>query len=157
MKLSDLHARLLGAWQGEKRLWMEGEGGPVFTSASRLVVTPVAKGSFLSFAYSWAFDGKAQEGLLIVGNDNEAGTASAAWGDSFHMNARLMVSEGGVEAPGVVSLSGHYAAPPGPDWGWRITLDLPAPDGLRIVMHNIEPSSAAHLAVQADFTRAPSA
>jgi hypothetical protein len=151
MKLSDLHARLLGAWQGEKRLWMEGEGGPVFTSASRLVVTPVAKGSFLSFTYSWAFDGKAQEGLLIVGNDNEAGTASAAWCDSFHMNARLMVCEG------VVSLSGHYAVPPGPDWGWRITLDLPAPDGLRIVMHNIEPSSAAHLAVQADFTRAPSA
>lgn len=78
MKLSDLHARLLGAWQGEKRLWMEGEGGPVFTSASRLVVTPVAKGSFLSVTYSWAFDGKAQEGLLIVGKDNAASRLHAS-------------------------------------------------------------------------------
>lgn len=155
MKLSDMHARLLGAWQGRKRLWMEGESGPVFTSASRLVVTPVAKGSYLSLAYSWAFDGKPQEGLLIVGNDNNAQTASAAWGDSFHMNAKLMLCEGGVEAPGVVTLNGRYEAPPGPDWGWRITLDLPAADGLRIVMHNIESGGTAHLAVQADFTRAP--
>lgn len=155
MKLTDLHARLLGAWQGHKRLWMEGEGGPVRTSASRLVVTRVACGAYLSFAYSWAFDGAPQEGVLIVGNDNDAQAASAAWGDSFHMSAKLMACAGRVDAPGLVTLEGSYAAPPGPDWGWRIGIELPAADALRIVMHNVEPGGSAHLAVQADFTREP--
>lgn len=157
MKLADLHSRLLGVWDGTKRLWMEGEGGPVLVCPSRLVVTTVAKGAFLSFAYSWSFEDKLQEGVLIVGNDNEAQAASAAWGDSFHMNAKLMLCEGEVDTKGVVTLAGSYAASPGPDWGWRITLDLPAPNALRIVMHNVEPSGAAHLAVQADFKHSPAA
>ena len=49
MKLTDLHARLIGEWTGTKRLWLEGAAGPVRSSASGLVVPPVASDAFLSF------------------------------------------------------------------------------------------------------------
>jgi hypothetical protein len=54
----------------------------------------------------------------------------------------------------MLSVRGSYAAPPGPDWGWRIEI---TPDGrtLRIVMFNIWPDgSREDLAAEASYTRA---
>jgi hypothetical protein len=48
---------------------------------------------------------------------------------------------------------GSYAAPPGPDWGWRITIRSASPAEFQIVMHNISPDGQEDLAVQIDYAR----
>jgi hypothetical protein len=69
------------------------------------------------------------------------------------MSGRLLMCSGGVDASGAVAVTGSYQAPPGPDWGWRIELSMPAPDSLCMRMFNIEPDGSEELAVQADFVR----
>jgi len=153
MKLTELHERLLGNWTGTKRLWMVPPPDPPAVSAAALAVTPVARGRFLALAYAWSFEGRAQEGLIVIGNDNDAETATAAFVDSFHMGDRIMQCTGTVDAGGVASVLGHYAAPPGPDWGWRIAVSPSGAAGLRIAMFNIAPDGTEFPAVLADFTR----
>ncbi len=153
MKMIELHPLLVGVWTGTKRLWMEGASGPVRSSPAELVVAPVAKGAFLSFAYTWDFEGAPQEGLLIAGNANASEAASAAWGDSWHMSGRLMHCAGQVASDGAIRLQGSYEAPPGPDWGWTIAVTQPAADALAITMCNVAPGGEPELAVQADFAR----
>jgi hypothetical protein len=154
MKLSDLHDRLLGNWTGTKQLWMGPPLDPPAVCAAALAVTRAARGKFLAFAYAWTFEGRAQEGLIVLGNDNEAQTATAAFVDSFHMGERIMQCAGTVDAQGVASVLGHYAAPLGPEWGWRIDVSPSGKAGLRIAMFNIAPDGTEYPAVQADFTRA---
>jgi hypothetical protein len=51
---------------------------------------------------------------------------------------------------------GKYAAPPDPDWGWRIDVQ-PGGRTLRVVMHNVWPEAQGgkeELAVEAVYTRA---
>jgi hypothetical protein len=51
---------------------------------------------------------------------------------------------------------GSYAAPPGPDWGWRTDV-TPNAERLRVVMHNVWPEAQGgkeELAVEAVSTRA---
>jgi len=153
VKITELHSRLLGDWTGNNRLWLEGPAGPALASATHLTIAPAAKGKFISFNYTWVFDNTEQEGLLVVGNDNDREAASAAWVDSFHMSGKVMACHGTVDDSGAIIVVGSYEAPPGPDWGWRITVNQPAPDALRIVMHNISPAGDADLAVQGDYER----
>ena len=154
MKLAQLHDRLLGNWTGTKKLWMGPPGIAPAVSAAALAVTPVAGGKFLAFAYAWSFEGRPQEGLIVLGNDNDAEEASAAFVDSFHMSNKIMQFTGTVDAGGVASVLGHYPAPSGPDWGWRIAVSPSGAAGLRIAMFNITPDGTEYPAVQADFTRA---
>ena len=52
-----------------------------------------------------------------------------------------------------LSVRGTYAAPPGPDWGWRIDV-TPAGDTLRVVMYNVWPQEQGgkeELAVEAEY------
>jgi hypothetical protein len=56
----------------------------------------------------------------------------------------------------VVALRGTYAAPSGPDWGWRIDL-IPTAATLRVVMHNVFPAEMGGqeaIAVEAEYSRA---
>jgi [ribosomal protein S5]-alanine N-acetyltransferase len=153
MKLTQLHDRLLGNWTGSNRLWTAPPPVAPAVCATALAVTPVAGGKFLAFAYAWSFEGAAQEGLIVLGNDNDAGTASAAFVDSFHMSGEVMHCTGSVDAGGAVSVLGHYAAPPGPDWGWRIAVSQAGKSDLRIAMYNISPDGTEYPAVQADYRR----
>ena len=111
----------------------------------------MAGGSFLQFDYDWTYKGEGQTGLLLLGCDEED-AASAAWVDSFHMSTKIM-SCAGYATDGSAVLSGSYAAPPRPDWGWRITIRSVSPNELTIVMHNISPEAQEDLAVQIDYTR----
>jgi hypothetical protein len=153
MKITDLHPRLLGEWTGDNRLWLD-PTKPERVSASRLVIAPAAKGTFITLTYGWEFEGTGHEGLLLVGNANDAEIATCAWADSFHTAGKVMAFHGTVDDSGAISVLGSYEAPPGPDWGWRITINVPAPGQLRIVMHNITPEGEAMLAVQGDYRRA---
>ena len=151
MKFDDFKRPLIGEWRGTKQLYLEPPPTPPVSSPSKLFVKPVAGGSFLQFDYDWTYEGEEQAGLLLFGYD-EKNAASAAWVDSFHMSTTIM-SCAGRAADGLADLSGSYAAPPGPDWGWRITIRSVSPNELAIAMHNISPEGQEDLAVQIDYTR----
>ena len=146
MKFDDFKRALIGEWRGTKQLYLEPPPTRAVSSSSRLFVKPVAGGSFLQFDYDWTYEGEEQAGLLLFGCDEE-NAASAAWVDSFHMSTKIM-SCAGRAADGSAELSGSYAAPPGPDWGWRITIRSVSPNEL-----TISPEGQEDLAVQIDYTR----
>jgi hypothetical protein len=153
MKLTTLHPRFVGSWAGDSTLytpWMEPKEQ---SCESTVVVAPVAKGKFLSFAYTWSHEGKDHEGLLIVGNANKAEEATGAFIDSWHMSTNVMQFKGSVNEHGVIHLLGSYAAPPGPDWGWRIEIRSEG-DTLTLKMFNISPEGAEEIAVLGEYRNA---
>ena len=152
MKLSRLHDRLLGDWSGEKSLWFDPKAAPHTVSPCTLSIASEAMGKFLSLRYRWSFEGQAQAGLLLVGNDNPDAEVSASWVDSFHSGSAIMHCHGSASAEGF-SVLGHYAAPPGPDWGWSLSLRLDEADRLELLMHNIEPEGQPELAVRIHWQR----
>ena len=64
-----------------------------------------------------------------------------------------MISGGNVEGPGQVQVLGHFAVPPGPDWGWRTHLRTDGKDHFEIAMTNISPEGEEDLAVRMEFRR----
>lgn len=151
MHLEQLKSALTGEWQGTKQLYFSPPPEPAISSPSKLSVIPIAGGSFLQFNYDWSYEGETQQGVLIFGSDEE-NAASAAWVDSFHMSSKVMPLIGTAAAESA-DVRGTYAAPPGPDWGWRIALRSASPSEFQIVMHNISPEGQEDLAVQIDYTR----
>lgn len=151
MSAHELKLALTGDWTGTKQLYLEPPPAPALSSPLKLSVHAVAGGNFLQFNYDWTYEGEKQEGVLFFGGDEE-NAASAAWVDSFHMSSKIMSCIGSV-TEGAAELRGSYAAPPGPDWGWRITIRSVSPNKLMIVMHNISPEAQEDLAVQIECTR----
>ena len=153
MSLPPRFAGLSGEWKGTKRLYLNGESGPEKSSASRLTIAKAARETFLLLDYTWKYEGDRHEGVLLLGYDEKQNSATAAWGDSWHMRNKVMQCTGTVDANGAFSVRGSYEAPPDADWGWRIALTLRTVDSLGIVMHNISPDGMEDLAVRAEFAR----
>ncbi len=147
---------LVGAWEGENRLWMDptGAGEPSAATAS---VELVAGGGFVSLAYTWAYEGKPQDGLLLVRRAERPGPLDAVWVDSFHTVGGFMTYRGEVDPSGRWSLYGTYPVQDGPDWGWRIAIDHDeGDDAFRLLMWNVPPGGSDERAVEARFRRAGS-
>jgi len=153
MSLPPRFAGLSGEWKGTKRLYLNGESGPVRESVSRMTIARAARETFLLLAYSWKFDGEPHEGLLMLGYDEVQNSATAAWGDSWHMSKKIMHCAGTIDGGNTFNVCGGYEAPPDPNWGWRIALCIHAADSMALVMHNISPDAKEELAVKADFKR----
>src|SRR5437867_2156939 len=103
--------------------------------------------------YTWADGGEPQEGLLVIGPGTAGSVVDASWVDSWHMSVKMMLCRGEVRGDGGLSVRGSYAAPPGPDWGWRIALALSSPQAL--TMYNVTPAGEKALAVAAVYARPP--
>jgi len=142
---------LTGRWRGTYRLIVEPDQ-PARDSESTAVVAPVAGGRFARIDCGWEFEGNPQEGSILFGSDRERGVVTALWVDSWHTINKVMSCEGVAGAS--LDLLGSYAAPPGPNWGWRTVIDTPEPDSFRMVMYNISPAGKEHLAVDAVYRRA---
>lgn len=148
-------ARLIGAmgqWDGQNKLWFE-PGSAAFESETSAEVRGEAAGRMLALRYTWSHEGKPCEGILVLGDDVKAGRCDVAWADSFHNGDRLMPLTGPAAGDGVPDVRGSYPAPPGPDWGWRITVEHPSADALVMRMYNITPDGTAALAVEASYAR----
>ena len=141
-----------GHWAGTYRLHDPQTGRPD-DSDSTLVVTPMLGGRFVRLDYRWAWRQTPQEGSLLVGCEESGARVTAQWVDTWHMSDRLMACSGAAGDGCEIVVRGAYAAPPGPDWGWR-TLVAPASRRLRIVMHNITPDGREDTAVEAMYERA---
>lgn len=153
MPLPPRFASLSGEWKGTKRLYLNGEAGPEKLSGSRATIAKAVRGTFLLVDYSWKFESDPHEGVLLLGYEEKQNVATAAWGDSWHMGQRIMHCTGAIDANGVFAVRGSYEAPPDPDWGWRIALNIQSADSLALFMHNISPDGKEHLAVRAEFGR----
>ena len=141
---------LVGEWQGSNRLWLR-PGEPVRESDTTASVALVAGDRFATVRYFWAEGGKPQDGLLVVPAEEQ--TADSFWVDSWHMGDKFLLLRREETKEGLLTARGTYAAPPGPDWGWRITIRSESEDEMRIVMHNILPQGEELLAVEASYSK----
>ncbi|HTD02213.1 DUF1579 family protein [Undibacterium sp.] len=151
--MSAIFPHFSGQWAGSNHLFLSWQTDPEHVSDTRLSVTPVVSGHFLQFSYDWTHDGQLQQGVLLLGHDEEQNAASAAWGDSWHQDKKLMQCTGAVDSVGAVHLLGSFAAPPDQDWGWRIVLSPLSEAEMQVRMHVISPEGKEELAVRADYRR----
>ncbi len=121
-------------------------------SESTATVRSKMNRQFLSIEYTWSFDGEPQEGLVIVGCDPKSDAVQAVWTDSWHSKGVLMLCNGKVGADGGISVTGYYAVPDNPDWGWRTELG-PSQKGFQYAMYNVSPEGVEELAVETEFVR----
>jgi len=153
MSALDELAACSGEWTGTNRL-RDPQMNVSDDSPSTAVLTPILVGTFMRMDYTWSYQDNAQEGSLLIGHDSGSAVASAQWVDTWHMGKSVMSCLGTSEVDGSIDVAGTYAAPPGPDWGWRIVLQPSGGSALRLVMYNITPDGAEELAVETDYTRA---
>jgi hypothetical protein len=144
-------ADLVGEWQGKNRLWVRPDE-PVRESETTASVELVAGDRFATVRYFWAEGGEPQDGLLVIPAEAQ-NSADLFWIDSWHMGGKFMLFQRDGTDEGVLSAKGTYAAPSGPDWGWRIVIKSESSDQLQIVMYNIPPETEEILAVDATYSR----
>lgn len=137
-----------GTWSGRSTL-QDPENGIAQHSESGATITPVLQGRFARLDYTWSYRGKPQEGSILIGHDPNADLYTGHWIDSWHMGYALMACTGALSGT-TLSLVGSYAAPPGPDWSWRIEIGGREQE-LRITMFNIWPEGREELAVEAVY------
>lgn len=145
---------IVGRWSGINHLWVR-PGEPARDSESTAHVSLELKDRVLFFRYTWADAGVPQEGVLLVQHDPGTGVASAAWTDTWHMAHAFMHLDGRLELNGNLDLFGAYPAPPDPDWGWRIRIDIDpkVASSFRLRMFNIAPQGPEDIAVDTLFSR----
>ena len=141
---------LVGEWMGTKRLFLTPEEEARESNAS-VAVFLTAQSKFLTIRYAWSYEGEPQDGLLLIGFNQQQQVENATWIDSWHMNDQIMLLQGERNAAGVVSLTGSYPAPPGPNWGWWIEIDPLDGKSFKLLMHNVSPEGKADLAVEVFF------
>jgi len=143
-----------GRWKGTNTLQDPHTQKPE-ESPSTLQVTPILAKRFVRLDYTWSHQGNPQEGSLLIGFDPNTRTISGHWIDTWHMAHAAMICLGPEPTSGTLKLAGTYAAPPGPDWGWRIEITAAAGvEALRITMTNVWPEATREeTAVEAVYTR----
>lgn len=141
-----------GRWSGSSTL-QDPEYGIAEECRSEAVLTPVAGDRFVRVDYTWSYKGAPQDGSLLLGWDPGTELYTAHWIDSWHMGRAVMACQGASDGA-AISVRGSYAAPPGPDWGWRIDVVPRDGDTLRLTMFNITPQGDEAEAVDAVYSRA---
>lgn len=153
MTLTEVQNKLIGEWTGDNLLRLSWLTPSDFPSRSRLTVASTVKGKFLNLSYTWSHDNAPQEGQMTLGYDEAQSAATAAWCDSWHMSSKIMYFQGVINDAGEIDVKGSYAAPPGPDWGWRIVIASSDGEDLKLTMYNITPDGVEDLAVSAEYKR----
>ena len=143
---------LVGQWVGVKSLWLSPHE-PAKQSESTASITLAARGSCAILRYTWADDGKPQEGVLMVRTAADSSNVDAVWTDTWHMSNQLMVCGREDDPQGRLSARGSYAVPSGPDWGWRIVVGSDSTERMQMLMYNVTPDGEEVLAVEARYAR----
>lgn len=152
MNASTLFTTLAGNWRGTYRLWLSPEE-PAHVSESSATIALAARGEFATLRYTWSYKNQIEEGLILLTQTPADQRLRAVWIDSWHMSGKFMHCEGVVMSDSPVCVRGRYAAPPGPDWDWKIPIEpLKHGEMFRIVMHNISPEGQEMLAVEDTYT-----
>ena len=135
-----------GQWRGTSSLYLP-DTAPE-PSDSALTITPVLDGRFLRLDYTWSRGGAPQQGSLLIG------LHEACWIDTWHMSDKMMICAIEPADGAAWVCRGSFAAPPGPDWHWRIAITPVSPDRLTLIMTSIPPDEeTGTLAVDALYSR----
>ncbi|MCB5272853.1 hypothetical protein BJG92_00362 [Arthrobacter sp. SO5] len=134
-------APFFGSWNGtnDLRIMPTDE----YRRSPSAATVSVAAHDFATISYTWEEDGKPQDGVLLLGGT--AAAAKAVWADSWHTAQVWLNLAGEVGSDGVLRLTGSYAAPEGPDWGWEIHI---SPAEQKITMHNVVPGHDPYQVVE---------
>lgn len=144
---------LAGQWKGRAKTWFE-PGYPVDISAVQGSFKPVLGGRFMLYEYQGFFQGKALEGIALIGYNLPTGTFKMALADSFHTGTDLMFSQD-VKDERPFSATGSYDAgtTPPQTWFWRTEMHFDEDNNLVLTAYNISPDKQESLATQAILTR----
>ena len=143
---------LEGQWAGTYKLWFSPTEPHIESETTAGIKRGIA-GTCVKIAYSWVYDEKPQEGLIIASFDPNRELVRAAWFDSFHMSNDFLECEGFAKG-GKVNFAGAYAAPVGPSWRWRTIIESDGNKSFKLLMYNIHPNGTEDLAVEALYERA---
>jgi hypothetical protein len=153
MSVHEKLAVLTGKWTGKNRLNLSWEPDPIKESDSTADVTTRAGDTCIEIAYTWQFEGKQQDGFIVLAEDANSDKSNAVWTDSWHSANVLMNCSGNVSERGVANLKGYYKVEGHPDWGWRTEI-VPNGDKFKYLMFNVTPEGHEEWAVEMEFTRA---
>jgi hypothetical protein len=107
-------------------------------------------------AVTWAFEGTAKAGELVLGGP--VACCRCDFKDSFHMESGMVLHGSGRTGGGDVMLYGTFLAGEGlPDWGWRIGLNWSDPEHFTLCMFTVKPDGLEALAVELRGARAAKA
>lgn len=147
--LMNFYNNIEGNWQGTYSLWLSPESSAE-KSNIEATIESVAKGKYFVMTYSWKRSEKEYEGVFLLGGNGTSATAT--WGDSFHMAPEPMQCKGELD-DGKLLLNGSYGAGSGPDWGWRTEFIQLDSKNLIMKAYNITPTGEEALAVRAELKR----
>ena len=143
-----------GTWEGRDRVKVMPDD-PINESASRLLVTPLLRDTFVRFDQTWSWKDQPQAGSFLIGYDGKSQKASIHWIDTWHNGKRVMPLTGEFTADGKLVALGHFPVKDSPDWGWRIEIRRDA-DRLNIDMFCLNPDGTEEGGwVRSEFDRAP--
>ncbi len=151
MAISEQLVALAGHWTGTNRLNLSFEPDPIKESPSNAMVRTRADGTCLEIEYDWIYEGKRNEGFIVISCGTN-GETNAAWTDSWHSRNVLMNCEGTTTGSGGVNLKGRYKVEGHPDWGWRTEI-VPNGDSFKYLMFNVSPEGHEEWAVETEFKR----
>lgn len=144
-------AGLQGKWTGTSRLHTGRLPEKIYECTSTASVELRVKGQFLAVEYSWEFDERPQEGVLIVGCDVDSDAVQAIWTDSWHMSHKFMICDGTIDGNGNLNLRGDHPVAEEAG-GWRIEI-FPGPERFNLRMYNVSPEGNEEIAVEKDYRR----
>lgn len=147
--------KAVGLWHGKSKLnlpWLPPEKR-VTESASRLHIETDNHVRLATITYDWHYDGKREEGTLILCGSAKSKKMEMGWSDSWHQNSGVLHLKGQESESGAVKARGEYTVDGKEFWGWTIELAATA-DKLTLCMENVTPKGEAEWAVEATYTRA---
>lgn len=141
-----------GNYKGTNRLHDPHTNRPDDTP-SNLNMTSILNGRFIRIDYTWSYQNAPQEGSMLIGFEPDENLVTIHWIDTWHMSNKVLPLKGNAEADGSINLLGSYAAPPDPDWGWRIVIKPNDDRSLKINMFNITPQGDEYPAVESTYNK----
>ena len=110
------------------------------------------QGQFLKVSYTWSLESEPQAGIFLVRLDCEGREVESRLAGFLAYAREISWSAGEASQPdGCAMVEGAYAAPPGPDWGWRIALEHGDDDSFILRMDNIPPGGKPEQAVETKY------